>query len=105
MIDMLSEVYRKVDKQNKVILAVDLNCRTNKESKMNDPVISLLEKGVTLTNKPEEPTYICHNVPMYMVFVNERIKTILQRILLVSAKAPVRKYPPITIVIRRQAAK
>jgi hypothetical protein len=52
-------------------------------------------------NRPEKPTYICHNClnSVGLVFVNDMIKTILQHILLTSAMSPTSNHLPIITTV------
>ncbi|KAJ4441179.1 hypothetical protein ANN_11030 [Periplaneta americana] len=58
----LSQAINKINKEETVILAGDLNCRIDITQDKAASVISYLEnEGLSLINDKQEKTYICHN--------------------------------------------
>ncbi|KAJ4425920.1 hypothetical protein ANN_27546 [Periplaneta americana] len=62
LLNELSQAINKINKEETVILAGDLNCRIDITQDKAASVISYLEnEGLSLINDRQEKTYICHN--------------------------------------------
>jgi hypothetical protein len=95
IIDKIGSALRKVDKQEALILAGDLNCRIDKPHGKTTAIVSFLEEGLTLVNRQVMDTYVSHNGKSVidMVFCNMKDMNIAyQRTLFCTATAPIRKH-------------
>lgn len=62
IIGEITAVMTLISRKETVILAGDLNCRIDIRQPKAEQVIRFIEgEGLTLANKAEEKTYVCHN--------------------------------------------
>ena len=95
IIEEISEVLNKLETDKPLILAGDLNCRTDKRTQKATSVLEYLtEEGLKLINDPDEPTYICHNgtSTIDLILTSTTIKEISKQIVSKSNTSPLRKH-------------
>lgn len=98
IVEAISEVLKTVPKNVAVILAGDLNCRTDKVTQKSTMVLEYLKtEGLILMNNPKYPTYVCHNgaSTIDLIFVNSKLKRTSIEIITTSASSPLRKHFPV----------
>ena len=102
IIDSLSETIGQIKENMPVILAGDLNCRTDKINQKATMVIEYLTtEGLRLINNPTDPTYVSPNgtSTIDLIFVNSGME---ERIIANSSTTPIRKHLPVKALLRLQ---
>jgi len=103
VIETIGTAVVAAEKQDKIIILGDINCRIDKKNTKTEIVMEMLrEEGFKLANSKEMPTYIAHNGTSaidLVLYRGKEIKLIEQKGLWSSSMTPVRKHIPIATTL------